>query len=56
MEIIEGKLYFIKNEFLEKYNPKYHLLVQSNIISIIILVIIKIVLSVLVIRKIPNKN
>lgn len=26
MEIIEGKLYFIKNEFLEKYNPKYHLM------------------------------
>ena len=26
MEIVEGKLYFIKNEFLEKYNPKYHLM------------------------------
>ena len=26
MEIIEGKLYFIKNEFIEKYNPKYHLM------------------------------
>lgn len=22
MEIIEGKLYFIKDEFIEKYNPK----------------------------------
>lgn len=32
------------------------MLVQSNIIPIIILVIIEIVLSVLVIRKIPNKN
>ena len=26
MEIIEGKLYFIKDEFIEKYNPKYHLM------------------------------
>ena len=26
MEIIEGKLYFIKDKFIEKYNPKYHLL------------------------------
>lgn len=26
MEIVEGKLYFIKDEFIEKYNPKYHLM------------------------------
>ena len=26
MEIIEGKLYFIKDKFIEKYNPKYHLM------------------------------
>ena len=26
MGIIEGKLYFIKDEFIEKYNPKYHLM------------------------------
>ena len=26
MESIEGKLYFIKDEFIEKYNPKYHLM------------------------------
>ena len=26
MEIIEEKLYFIKDEFIEKYNPKYHLM------------------------------
>ena len=26
MEIIEGNLYFIKDEFIEKYNPKYHLM------------------------------
>ena len=26
MEIVEGKLYFIKDEFVEKYNPKYHLM------------------------------
>ena len=26
MEIIEGKLYFIKDEFVEKYNKKYHLI------------------------------
>ena len=26
MEIIEGKLYFIKDAFIEKYNPKYHLM------------------------------
>ena len=26
MEIIEGKLYFIKDEFIEKYNHKYHLM------------------------------
>ncbi len=27
MEIIEGRLYFIKDEFIEKYNPKYKLAV-----------------------------
>lgn len=26
MEIIEGRLYFIKDEFIEKYNPKYKLM------------------------------
>ena len=26
MESIEGKLYFVKDEFIEKYNPKYHLM------------------------------
>lgn len=26
MEIIEEKLYFIKDEFIEKYTPKYHLM------------------------------
>ena len=26
MEIIEGRLYFIKDEFIEKYNSKYHLM------------------------------
>ena len=26
MEIIEGKLYFIKDKFIEKYNQKYHLM------------------------------
>ena len=26
MEIVEGKLYFVKDEFVEKYNPKYHLM------------------------------
>ena len=26
MEIVEEKLYFIKDEFIEKYNPKYHLM------------------------------
>ena len=26
MESIEGKLYFIKDKFIEKYNPKYHLM------------------------------
>ena len=26
MEIIEGNLYFIKDKFIEKYNPKYHLM------------------------------
>ena len=26
MEIIEGKLYFIKDKFIEKYNPKSHLM------------------------------
>lgn len=26
MEIIEGNLYFIKDEFIEKYNPKYYLM------------------------------
>lgn len=26
MEIVEGKLYFIKDEFIEKYNHKYHLM------------------------------
>lgn len=31
MEIIEGKLYFIKDEFIEKYNPKYHLMENKEI-------------------------
>ena len=26
MEIVEGKLYFKKDEFIEKYNPKYYLM------------------------------
>ena len=26
MEIIEGKLYFIKDEFIYKYNSKYELM------------------------------
>lgn len=26
MEILEGKLYFIKDEFIEKYNSKYELM------------------------------
>ena len=26
MKIVEGRLYFIKDEFIEKYNPKYHLM------------------------------
>lgn len=31
MEIIEGKLYFIKDEFIAKYNPKYHLMENKEI-------------------------
>ena len=31
MEIIEGKLYFIKDEFIEKYNPKYHLMENKEV-------------------------
>ena len=31
MEIIEGKLYFIKDEFIEKYNPKYNLIENKEI-------------------------
>ncbi len=31
MEIIEGKLYFIKDEFIEKYNPKYHLMENKEL-------------------------
>ena len=31
MEIIEGKLYFIKDEFIIKYNPKYHLMENNEI-------------------------
>ena len=30
MEIIEGKLYFIKDEFIIKYNPKYHLMENKD--------------------------
>jgi hypothetical protein len=30
MEIIEGKLYFIKDEFIEKFNPKYHLMENTK--------------------------
>ena len=30
MEIIEGKLYFIKDEFIVKYNPKYHLMENKD--------------------------
>ena len=26
MKIVEGRLYFIKDKFIEKYNPKYHLM------------------------------
>ena len=26
MKIVEGRLYFIKDEFIKKYNPKYHLM------------------------------
>ena len=31
MEIIEGKLYFIKDEFIEKFNPKYHLMENKEV-------------------------
>ena len=30
MEIIQGKLYFIKDEFIERYNPKYHLMENKD--------------------------
>ena len=30
MKIIEGNLYFIKDEFIEKYNPKYHLMENNE--------------------------
>ena len=31
MEIIEEKLYFIKDEFIKKYNPKYHLMENKEL-------------------------
>ena len=30
MQVIEGRLYFIKDEFIEKYNDKYKLMENKN--------------------------
>ena len=30
MKVIEGHLYFIKDEFIDKYNSKYHLMENKS--------------------------